>query len=380
MVLPADQLPFYGIFIIYSILFFIGTGLLLWRRNKEPIKSRGIGLLLLQTTAGFLSYLITAAGPLSVGCFVFLLRNPLFALWTFPYVFRGLVLWFRFILQHALRSIQFARKRYSSHTGEMTSETERQSEPTKQAVEMQQGASNNPRSSVYSSSSAPPPSEEGPKKLRPWEIRLAIGLQKNKWIFTWKYDVLVFGALTLIYGFVTVVRYFVEPFVHEEEERRDPSLDLSDRCDLVRSVLSLSMTLIVILIGVMIVSILLWSAKDSYHVKHELLAVFISTLFLFIPWVAATFGFQAGNLDRFFWAVVTATVYLIISVWMPVIASFTFEKRLKKSAARDEGAGKTVIGPEVIQEILVHPLLKANFAEYLLPPSSLCLSFFSPFR
>jgi len=362
MLFPKDQLPFYSLFMIYSTTLLTGTLFLLWRRNKEPLQSRGIGLLLLQSTAGFLSYLITAIGPLHVGCFLFNLRSLLFALWTFPYVFRGLLLWFRYVLQHALLSLQAARRPPASSRTGMTSLDQEDPPPSQEELELREASPSLPP--LYSTADFKGHGEEEARSLRGWEIRLAVLLQRNKWVFTWKYDLLVFLVLSLVYISLVVGRYYTIPFVYSEEDRRNPELHLLNRCDLQDNTLNVGSNAILVLSCVMVVAVLLWSARDAYHVKHELLGVLIATIVLIMPWIAAMLGKQVGNFDRYFWAVCAALSYAIISIWMPALMTFSFERKISRYAARADGSSSAIVGPEIIYRIMGHAALRKNFSEF----------------
>jgi len=381
MLLPQELLPFYITFIIYSLLLLAGIPLLLLRRHHEPIKSRGTPLLLLQTISGFIAYLVPAIGPIRTGCFLYQFRSVFFALWSFPYVFRGLLLWFRYIRQHALLSIQLSRQKLSSRSSAQVSEEREEGEkekerPGQRGKEEREGEVSLKRLSEIqaapsslsdaSFSSSLKKSKEGaePRKMKVWEIKLAMGLQRNQWVFTWKYEVLVFGGLLLIYGFPAIVRYFAEPFVYPEEMREDPSLTLPDRCDLIRTVLGIGVNAGIFILCIIVVSVLLWSVQDAFHVKHELLGVLVGGVAILPFWAAANFDRQIANLDRYFWAVVGTLYCLLLTVYLPTVLSFAFERRLKRYAGIEGDHAKNVGGPEIIYQVFNHQVLRDNFEEF----------------
>jgi len=358
MTLKQEDIPFFSLFIPYLFLTTTGMLLLLLRRHKEPLKSRGIPLLLLQTLSGLCVNTLNALGPFQIGCFLYLLRSPLLIFWVFPYVFRGIVLYLHHIRQSALEQLRVTRRRSSSLREQKIPEVF-----DTDGTDFEMTNRPAPGPSRVPSQDVAAPSENPPRLLKSWEIQLAAWVQRNKWVFTWKYDLLIFGTIFVLFGLIAILRYFLEPFKFSKEERADPDFEGSDRCDQKRTVLAMVVNALIIVISVGIVAVFLWSARDAYHLKHELVAVFVISVFLVPTWLISTFDILPVYVDRFFWIVTTSLFFVLVSLWMPIFASFTYEKRLNLGNRRQSGA--QFYGPEAIYTVFNNPTLKKNFAEYL---------------
>jgi len=351
MVEPT-RIPFLSLFFAYNICFWPALLLLLFRRNHEPIKSRGWLLLTLQTLYGFFAFLIPALGPKTAGCFLFVFRSPVVVLWAFPYVIRATLLWFRYVLQHSLIVLKQAGHQSYLTSGEMVDISESLSKESPPPLETKDAASNVAARNIG--------------EIKPWKVKLASFISKNVWLFTWKFDLFIYSSLFVAFEALSVLRYYFEPFIHPEEVRADFSSPLPERCELERDFLFQIILVAITVVGVVITALLLRSAKDTYHVKNELVAIFISILVLFPLWIVGNLELFPRSLNRYFWDLAFAFAFVFISFWFPIIMTFVFDRRKRIDSLHREGS--EAFGPEIILKIMEHPILRERFAELLSSP------------
>lgn len=88
--------------ITFSVLYLAGLPLFIIRRQKEPIRSRGWLLVILQLSVLMVDLPIRTAAS-QIGCFMTLAEDLfLIPLWTYPYFVRCAVLWMHFTAQTSL--------------------------------------------------------------------------------------------------------------------------------------------------------------------------------------------------------------------------------------------------------------------------------------
>jgi len=80
--------------IIFSVIYVIFMPLFLYRRNREPIKSRGWQLSAVQMTISFMDIIYRTVVRFGNNCAFEQVRSlTLLGLWVSPYIIRGFLLW-----------------------------------------------------------------------------------------------------------------------------------------------------------------------------------------------------------------------------------------------------------------------------------------------
>jgi len=101
---PDSGLPYLTIFIVYSVWFFLFEGWIWYRRNKQPLKARGVVWLTLVDISGYL-FLSSICWKEIVGnenfsCAIKALVNnicpPIFFFWVISLEFGNCILCFKF--------------------------------------------------------------------------------------------------------------------------------------------------------------------------------------------------------------------------------------------------------------------------------------------
>lgn len=88
---------------IFSFLYLLGIPAFIWFRNREPIRSRGWLISVLQMSAALVDVHMRGEGYYPVGCLADTWRSVcLLPLWIYPYFGRVFVLWFHFNLHNTL--------------------------------------------------------------------------------------------------------------------------------------------------------------------------------------------------------------------------------------------------------------------------------------
>ena len=102
----VEQLKQYinaGMAVAYGLLYFGGVPLFVYFRAREPIRSRGWLLSVLQMTAALIDVILRTLSYTMVTCGVDTWRSIwLLPLWVYPYFIRVFVLWYNFSLQNVL--------------------------------------------------------------------------------------------------------------------------------------------------------------------------------------------------------------------------------------------------------------------------------------
>jgi len=84
--------------------------------------------------------------------------------------------------------------------------------------------------------------------------------------------------------------------------------------------------------------ILLWNVTDAFYIKFEFkVLVFVGTPLGLLLFLATYFGWR-GVPNSNFWINVMVLIFLISSIWVPLVGTFTFAQRLKRGKLRRQGS------------------------------------------
>jgi len=158
-----------------------------------------------------------------------------------------------------------------------------------------------------------------------------------------------------VIGFViNVIIYFAQP----------PSE--SDGCS---SLAMLSVTIVegfFSVVGMIVSVVALWNVEDAYVIKQELAAVLFVGTPVLIVWAVASFFDWTGGDSANLWSSLFEIFTLCLTIWMPLIRSFDFDRALARKHRNTSDMG-SVTSSETSDDDFNY----VTFREVSAPPSYL---------
>jgi len=312
---------------IFFALYLVGVPLFLVRRNKEPIRSRGWALGVLQMSAIGIDMILRLLGFTYLPCLLLYIRGmTILTVWVYPYFLRCFALWYFFSLQQTLLSLYSPLARSSSterlSKGQIPTVDPNNLPPPEQGEEGEGegegegksgGRERNP-SVAYSI-------------LDTFKGRLLRGIQRRPWLISTRFQLLACLVLFLISLVLALGTHF--PF--ETEGNCYPFLPTL-AINVLQSVGALLL--------LFLFCYLLWDATDAYMIKLELFLASILMLPLFILWAVAFVFDWKGVVFPGLW-IDLAQVMSLISIYIPLVGSYLLNQQKTELETEREGEEKT---------------------------------------
>jgi len=274
--------------------------------------------------------------------------------WAYPYVVRGFLLWGKFVLQDSILYLQATPTRGRKTTEQDIPDLNLQGSDSLPSPDSNFLAHDALRLGMLPS-----------KEIQPFYFKIAWFFHRNRWVFGWKGQLSIFSFIFLASWLVTTILYFFDAHKYPLEARMEPS-EILDICDTENVVNVIIFILIFGLVGFLICIVLLWNVRDAFLLKLE----FILNLFAVIPiillWILSTFVSFPAYFSRFFWARLGIFLTMLISLLLPLVASYRFERLLTREnpESSSQRNSQRVMGREIVDAVLKNPHLAVSFEQF----------------
>ena len=149
--------------------------------------------------------------------------------------------------------------------------------------------------------------------------------------------------------------------IYPEDVMVQRNTTILNPCDVEEGfVISIVLMIITILIALVVCG-LLWGVSDTYLVKIELTAVLSLGIILFPFWIASSLNIFPIFLYRYFWTMIVELTFSLVTIWLPVVASYQFERAIQEETKAEDPETKAVIGVELVKCIIDNPILFKHF-------------------
>jgi len=150
--------------------------------------------------------------------------------------------------------------------------------------------------------------------------RLAI-IQRNSWIVSPLAQLLYFAVLTTL-GVVSGFGVYYSA----QDPLNWPSCWDEDVLNLI------IVQAVVVILLIALACFFLWDVADAYLIKHELSTVLFVGIPTLVVWVLSSFFSWTGFLSVDFWQTIIELLAMAVTIWMPMVGSFVYERAVKRRA------------------------------------------------